>query len=305
MQEFEIKNNVLIKYHEQEGKTEVIIPDGIIEIRKGAFTGCNNLYKIIIPDSVENIGTRCFSNCSNLRYIKLPNKLTSICNGLFELCTSLCVITLPKNVTYIGDQAFDNCENLTSIVIPDKVRYIRDLAFWECKKISEITIPNSVKYIGNNIFFGCENLKKINIFSYDTFSLMPNDLKAIILNTIIKNKQQFSEDDKGRFKKYIKKHKMSILNYNDLQDLLNYMLNNMGPIYTEEEVDSILNEVTNLKEINNKIEITGMLLEYKKINFGFKNILDSIDKQFDLGEFNKEEINLNNDEEENEKGRLI
>lgn len=171
----------------------------------------------------------CFYYCSNLRNIKLPDKLEFIWNGLFQGCTSLSTITLPKSVTYIGDQAFDNCENLTSIVIPDGVTDIGDFVFWECKKLTEITIPNSVTYIGQDTFDGCESLKKINISSYYTFSLMNNDSKltTIILNTIIKNKQQFSEEDINNFKKYIIENKKEIANrileIGDLLDLLNYM----------------------------------------------------------------------------------
>lgn len=52
MQEFEIENNVLINYHEQKGKTEVIVPDGVIEIKNGAFSYCPNLIDITIPNSV-------------------------------------------------------------------------------------------------------------------------------------------------------------------------------------------------------------------------------------------------------------
>ncbi len=304
-EEFEIKDNVLVKYHEQKGKTKVVIPDGVIEIKNGAFSNCINLIDITIPNSVKEIGMHCFYNCSNLRNIKLPDKLEFIWNGLFHGCTSLSTITLPKSVTYIGDQAFDGCENLTSIVIPDTVTDIRDFAFWDCKKLVEITLPNSISNMGCMVFDGCENLKKINISSYKTFYLIDRNLDAIALNTIIKNKQQFSEEEITKFKEYIIENKMylikHILKNDDLLDLLNYMLNNMGLVYTKEEVDSILNEVINLNEVNNKAEITGMFLEYKKRNFGFENPLD----EFDLGELNNEEINLNNDEDENKKGRLI
>lgn len=297
-----MENNILVKYNEQEGKTEVVIPDGVIEIKNGAFANCINLIDITIPNSVEEIGMRCFYNCSNLKNIKLPDKLEFIWNGVFQGCTSLSTIALPESITYIGDQAFDNCENLTSIVIPDKVTDIKDFVFWECKKLTEITIPNSVIYIGYATFDGCESLKKINISSYYTFSLMNNDSKltTIILNTIIKNKQRFSEEDISNFKKYMVENKKEIVNrilkIGNLLDLLNYMLNNMGQIYTKEEVDSILNDVTNLNEISNKVEIIGMLLEYKNRNFGFENPLGELD----LGEFNEVE-----DNDEDKKGRMI
>ena len=46
--EFEIQNGVLKKYHEEEGITDVTIPDGVTSIGNSAFENCSNLTKIHI-----------------------------------------------------------------------------------------------------------------------------------------------------------------------------------------------------------------------------------------------------------------
>jgi hypothetical protein len=43
---FEIENGVLKKYTEEQGVTEITIPDGVTEISSSTFKGCINLESI-------------------------------------------------------------------------------------------------------------------------------------------------------------------------------------------------------------------------------------------------------------------
>jgi len=63
IQDFEIKNHVLIKYH--GNKPEIVIPDSVTGIESYAFSDCQNLRKIIIPDSVRYFGKFVFSGFQN------------------------------------------------------------------------------------------------------------------------------------------------------------------------------------------------------------------------------------------------
>ncbi len=49
---FQINGNILKKYIEEEGVTEVLIPDDITEIGEKAFEECESLSSIILPNSV-------------------------------------------------------------------------------------------------------------------------------------------------------------------------------------------------------------------------------------------------------------
>lgn len=55
MQDFVIKNGVLIKYRGPGG--DVTIPECVTKIGRFAFDGCTSLTDITIPGSVREIGT--------------------------------------------------------------------------------------------------------------------------------------------------------------------------------------------------------------------------------------------------------
>lgn len=61
---FVIKNGNLLRY-KGHGKN-VIIPNTVTSIGKGAFRGCRNLTNITIPDGVTSIGYRAFYGCTKL-----------------------------------------------------------------------------------------------------------------------------------------------------------------------------------------------------------------------------------------------
>jgi len=51
------------------------VPDGVTEIKSGAFGSCKNLSEVIIPDSVISVGDCAFSGCDNLKKITYPERL--------------------------------------------------------------------------------------------------------------------------------------------------------------------------------------------------------------------------------------
>ena len=112
----------------------VVIPDGITEIGRSAFSG-NQLISITIPSSVTSIGNAAFA----------VNQLTSI--------------TIPNSVTSIGASAFIG-NNLTSITIPNGVTSIGNNAF-NYNQLTNVTIPSSVTIIDYDAFVNNPNLTKI------------------------------------------------------------------------------------------------------------------------------------------------
>ncbi|MDE6371170.1 MAG: leucine-rich repeat domain-containing protein, partial [Duncaniella sp.] len=56
---------------------EIVIPNTIKSIPKGAFYDCSHLKKIFIPESVESINDP-FWGCRNLEYLIIPNSVQSL-----------------------------------------------------------------------------------------------------------------------------------------------------------------------------------------------------------------------------------
>ena len=165
---------------------EIIIPEGIEELRKFTFYNCKSLEKITLPSTLKKIGLSAFENCQSLEKVTLPSTLKNIGNAAFYNCKSLKEIVIPEEVEYIedntfkncqrlekvtlpstlkniGNHVFESCQNLKEIVIPEGVEYIGDFAFENCHSLKKATLPSTLKNIGNAAFENCENLKEIEI----------------------------------------------------------------------------------------------------------------------------------------------
>jgi len=125
------KGKTELLFYPKGRKGDYIIPDSVVEIRKGAFNYCD-LTSITIPDSVVKIGSFAFSDNKNL--------------------TSF---VFSKSIRQISMFAFWGCINLASVSIPDSVREIESYAFSECYNLKVVTISKSVVYIAEDAFERC------------------------------------------------------------------------------------------------------------------------------------------------------
>ena len=109
--------------------SEIIIPDGVIDIDFEAFDRCTGLKKVIIGNNVRTLGVNCFASCSNLM-----------------------TVALGKNLKHIGRAAFKECGNIKEITLPDGLLKIDSYCFYKCSNLIYISVPNSVIEIGENAF---------------------------------------------------------------------------------------------------------------------------------------------------------
>ncbi|MBR3613074.1 MAG: leucine-rich repeat domain-containing protein [Bacteroidaceae bacterium] len=157
--------------------TELVIPNGVTEIKNYAFAYYTGLTSVTIPNGVTSIEESAFDGCTGLTNITIPNSVTSIGGSAFSGCTGLTNITIPNSVTSIGRNAFVGCTGLTNITIPNGVTSIGGKAFSGCTGLTNITIPNSVTSIGGNAFDGCTALRELRIEDGDsTLSLSYNSI---------------------------------------------------------------------------------------------------------------------------------
>ena len=85
--DFVIENGVLRLYKGPGG--DVVIPEGVTLIGRGAFSGCTSLTNVVIPGSVTEIGDWAFEDCAGLTSVVIPDSVTAIGEGAFSGCKKL------------------------------------------------------------------------------------------------------------------------------------------------------------------------------------------------------------------------
>lgn len=124
--DFEIVAGVLKKYN--GSATDVVVPEGVVEIRPNVFAGMEYIRRVTLPDSVQVIGRHVFSRCISLASIRLSDGLKEIGEGAFSGCASLIQIRIPDSVEVIHKHKpegsveyytiFSNCRKLEHVEYP-------------------------------------------------------------------------------------------------------------------------------------------------------------------------------------------
>lgn len=185
---------------------EVVIHEGVTEIKPYAFCGDHKLKAVYIPSTVTEIGEEVFYRCENLNilfvdknnpvfyadetglYSKdktslyygiatpnttyiLPNTVTTIVKGAFKYNQNLTDIKFSTSLQNIGEAAFENCYHLSKIVVPDGVDISLN-AFSNCTGVENITI-------------GANCILNTNCFKQNYFASKPynySSLKTVTIN---------------------------------------------------------------------------------------------------------------------------
>ncbi len=179
---------------------ELVIPEGITEVKPYAFYGLSALTEVTIPSTVKTFGSQAFTGCSSLKAVNtndlaawcdinfststsnpvttchtlkingqelsevtIPEGATTIKQYVFSGCASISSMKLPSTLGSIGRYAFYNCTGLKTIEIPETVTTIGSSAFASCTGLSEITIPSGVTLIDQAVFNGCKSLKSVTL----------------------------------------------------------------------------------------------------------------------------------------------
>lgn len=193
---FYAEDNVL--YHESKtvllrypaGKTEesFTIPNTVVDICDGAFSGCNNLEKVELSNSVVRIGSRAFMDCRNLKEMNLPENMEIVEREAFSNCTGLMNVDFGNNckLQKIDYETFYGCSSLESIVIPDSVSEIGTGAFERCLNLKNVTFGENsqLTVIEHRAFAHCDSLTSLaipdSVTTIGLGALRDNGLQSVV-----------------------------------------------------------------------------------------------------------------------------
>ncbi len=66
---------------------EIIIPEGVLTLERGAFSSCYHLQNVSLPTSLRKIGPWVFSHCPKLAHISMHDRLYSIDDWAMYYCS--------------------------------------------------------------------------------------------------------------------------------------------------------------------------------------------------------------------------
>lgn len=165
---------------------DLVIPDGVTQIKDYAFYGCSSLTSVMIPASVTDIGNYAFYGCNNLTSGVYITDLAAWCNIDFgdeyanplyyarslyldgDLITELDLrgISLPSvdSGTRINPYSFCNC-NFTKLILPTNCKKIGAKAFCYCRELTSVVNLDSVTLLYDYCFYDTGLSGTINLAS--------------------------------------------------------------------------------------------------------------------------------------------
>lgn len=161
---FTIDGKNLVKYEEENGLTEVIIPEGVESVAFSAFIDCKNIRKIAFPSTLKVIKSISLEYCRSLEEIVINEGTEKIDWQVFWGISDYAPIkkiSLPKTCGCFcrWTPALDSfCLEDGIVYTPDKKRIIYCLPGVE----EEYTIPDSVESI-DQYAFSHTNRKSITV----------------------------------------------------------------------------------------------------------------------------------------------
>ena len=142
MEDFIIKNGVLMKYQGQGGN--VVIPEGVEIIGWNAFKNCKTLTSVTFPESLQIIKEKAFHGCSHLSELVLDKNINLVEEEAFSWCSGLKKLTVGKNVQELQKKAFSYCYSLKELIFCNDEIKIESSTFQLCQEVEKVQLLDVV-----------------------------------------------------------------------------------------------------------------------------------------------------------------
>ena len=182
-----IVNNIM--YDAQDWDDDVVIPDGVKEIRIDFLNSSKSIHSISFPASVEKIHVwkpsilyEIFVSSNNKNYSSYDGCLYSKDKKTLYWCPTLKEkVSVYPETTQIAYNAFSYCDKLESIDIK-KTTHLEEGTFFGCSELTTITVPDNFEGMQGIVFYGCNK--------FTTIKLSGNSGKDIIYKGCLYNKDK-------------------------------------------------------------------------------------------------------------------
>lgn len=149
----------------------LVISEGVTEIKGNAFNYTTSIKTVTIPTSVKKIGSS-FVNCTGLEGVYITdikawiniemdseNSLLQNAENLYLNNVLVEDLVLSAEDGYTKVKNFYSVKCLKSVTLPEGITEICQKAFKWCSNLKTINIPTTVKTIGSGAFEGCSSLE--------------------------------------------------------------------------------------------------------------------------------------------------
>lgn len=205
-----IKNRIL--YDVKIKNKDVIIPEGVVEIKDTAFKRNKTISSVVIPKSVKKIENEAFKCCYNLKNINIKAQIKKLNSFMFEGCENLISIDLPYTLEEIGRNVFSDCLNLKTIDLPSNLKTIEFDAFSGCRNLERILLEKVPEGLYETIssLINSDNFKELILITEDKNITVPYQILTSGKLQIVAPKEVKREIEDNSIDKYYKEKELKL-----------------------------------------------------------------------------------------------
>lgn len=148
---------------------EVVIPEGVTELKSHLFDGATQITSIKFPSTLVKVAEDAFTHCYSLQSIEIDDLNDwlqidfggSVCPWFAEERLKLYVkgelltyVVLPESLTELKPYVFSSLKQIQRVDFPENLEKIGTKAFSSCNELDSVFLPKNLSYIGDGAFSG-------------------------------------------------------------------------------------------------------------------------------------------------------